>query len=152
SKGRFDNDKIFKVTKMIKDAGINVGGNFIFGLPGDTHETMTETLDLAKKLNCEYANFYVAMSYPGSKLYEEEKRDEMLENWAEYSQFGYHTKPRPTVYLEPKTILQFRDNAFNDYYSSERYQNMVLEKFGPETLEHIKKMLEHKLRRKLLEE
>lgn len=152
SKGKFDNQKIFEVTQMIKDAGINVGGNFIFGLPTDTHETMTETYELAKQLNCEYSNFYVAMSYPGSKLYEEEKRDNTPENWAEYSQFGYETNPRATAYLEPKTILQFRDAAFNEYFSSKQYQDMMLQKFGQETLDHINKMLEHKLKRKILEE
>jgi anaerobic magnesium-protoporphyrin IX monomethyl ester cyclase len=152
SKGKFDNDAILFATERIKNAGINVGGNFIFGLPGDDHQSMTETLALAKKLNCEYSNFYVAMAYPGSELYAEQKRDDNPENWAEYSQFGYETKPVSNPYLSPKTILQFRDNAFNDYFSSKQYQEMILQKFGQETLAHINKMLKHKLKRKLLEE
>ena len=41
-------------------------GNYIFGLPEDDLETMQETLDLALELNCEFANFYCAMAYPGS--------------------------------------------------------------------------------------
>jgi len=44
-------------------------GNYIFGLPDDTIETMDETLDMAMDLNCEFANFYSAMAYSGSKLY-----------------------------------------------------------------------------------
>lgn len=151
SKGRFDNQRIYEVTRMIKEAGINVGGNFVFGLPDDTHETMTETLELAKKLNCEYANFYVAQSYPGSKLYEDEHRENTPEDWVKYSQYGYYTEPRGTAYLSPKTIVQFRDQAFDDYFSSKQYQEMMLEKFGADTLDHITEMLEHKLKRKLLE-
>ena len=39
---------------------------------------MQQTLDLAIELNCEFANFYCAMAYPGSPLY----RDALTEGWA----------------------------------------------------------------------
>ena len=65
-----NDDDIKEVVKQIQDAGINVIGNFIFGLPDDTRESMQATLKLAKELNCEFANFYSAMAYPGSKLYD----------------------------------------------------------------------------------
>ena len=61
-------------SRKIKAAGINIIGNYIFGLPEDTAETMQETLDLALDLNCEFANFYSAMAYPGSPLYEQALR------------------------------------------------------------------------------
>ncbi len=57
--------------RRVKDAGINIIGNYIFGLPEDTRDTMQRTLDLALELNCEFANFYSAMAYPGSPLYEQ---------------------------------------------------------------------------------
>lgn len=41
--------------KLIQDVGIRVIGNYIFGLPDDTLESMQETLDMAKELNCEFA-------------------------------------------------------------------------------------------------
>ena len=153
SKGRFDDEKIRKIVKMVREAGIYVGGNFIFGLPDDTIETMQETLNMAKELNCEYTNFYVAMAYPGSELYEETVANglPLPDSWLGYSQFAYETQPLPTEYLTPAEILRFRDNAFNEFYNSERYQNMILEKFGEETLQHVKDMLKHKIHRKLLE-
>lgn len=153
SKGRFDDEKIRKIVKMVREAGIYVGGNFIFGLPDDTIETMQETLNMAKELNCEYTNFYVAMAYPGSELYEEAVANglPLPDSWLGYSQFAYETQPLPTEYLTPAEILRFRDNAFNEFYNSERYQNMILEKFGEETLQHVKDMLKHKIHRKLLE-
>jgi len=46
--------------------------------------------------------------------------------------------------------MGFRDNALNDFYNSQRYQDMILEKFGIEILQHIKDMLKYKLKRKLL--
>ena len=38
---------------------------------------MQDTLDMAIDLNCEFANFYSAMAYPGSKLY----LDAIKEGW-----------------------------------------------------------------------
>lgn len=152
SKGRFDDEKIRNVVEMINNAGVYIGGNFIFGLPDDDVGTMQETFDLAVEINPEYANFYVTMAYPGSKLYEEALAENLplSDSWLGYSQYGYETQPLPTKYLAPDKILRFRDDAFNKFYSSRRYQNMIVEKFGEETLLHIKDMLRHKLRRRLL--
>ena len=151
SKGQFDNERIREVVKMIRDAGINIGGNFVFGLPGDTMKTMQETLNLAKELNCEWTNFNCCMAYPGSKLYEETKKRNLPDSWLGYSQYAYETQPLPTEHLTAAEILQFRDNAFNTFYGSTRYQDMILEKFGAETLQHIKDVLKHKIRRRLIE-
>ena len=68
---RYEVDEVYDTVRRIKAAGINVIGNYIFGLPEDTHDTMQRTLDLALDLNCEFANFYSAMAYPGSPLYEQ---------------------------------------------------------------------------------
>ncbi|UCF00112.1 MAG: cobalamin-dependent protein [Planctomycetota bacterium] len=152
SKGRFDDDRMLKAARMMQDAGVCTGGNFIFGLPDDDFDTMRGTLDMAKEINCEYGNFYVTMAYPGSKLYEEAVTNgtKLPDTWLGYSQYGYETQPLPTKHLSDTEILQFRDNAFNEYHGSERYQNMVLDKFGQETLQHIRDMLKRKLRRRLL--
>ena len=152
SKGRFEDDRMRKVAKMMQNAGVCIGGNFIFGLPDDDFDTMRGTLDLAKEINCEYGNFYVTMAYPGSKLYEEavDNGSKLPETWLGYSQYGYETQPLPTKYLSDREILQFRDNAFNEYHNREQYQKMILEKFGQETLRHIRDMLKRKLKRRLL--
>jgi len=152
SKGRFDDDRMLKVVKIMQDAGVCIGGNFIFGLPDDDYDTMRGTLDMAKEINCEYGNFYVTMAYPGSKLYEEAVTNgtKLPKSWLGYSQYGYEAQPLPTKHLSDIEILEFRDDAFNEYHSSARYQNMILEKFGQETLQHIRDMLQRKLRRRLL--
>ena len=53
---------------------------------------MQETLDLALELNCEFANFYSAMAYPGSPLYADGGRAKacaLPATWHHYSQHGY---------------------------------------------------------------
>lgn len=150
SKGRFDQEMIKKVVKMTHDAGMYIVANFIFGLPDDDEETMQETLDLAKELNCEYSNFYCAMAYPGSQLYKDAVAQGMPlpRTWAGYSQFSEETFPLATKHVSGAQVLRFRDRAFDDYYGDPKYLNMMMEKFGSRTVEHIKKMCSVKLRRK----
>lgn len=143
-------EDIFAIIKKVQDAGIYVIGNYIFGLPEDDHETMQETLDLALELNCEFGNFYSAMAYPGSDLYQTALREgwALPDTWAGYSQHAVDTLPLPTKYLSASEVLRFRDNAFQTYYNHQPYLEMIRTKFGNETVDHITDMASHKLERK----
>ena len=151
-KGRFGSEEILQVVKKIQDAGINVIGNYIFGLPDDDYKSMQETLNLAIEANCEYANFYSAMAYPGSKLYTIAKtnRWKLPNSWIGYSQHSYECTPLPTEHLTAAEVLTFRDQAFKNYFSNFRYLTLVKTKFGEKVTAHIKDMLSIDLPRKLL--
>ncbi len=148
----FDQDEVYRVIGEIRDAGINVIGNYIFGLPEDDADTMRATLDMAVELNCEFANFYSAMAYPGSPLYTLAVGQELPlpGNWTGYSQHSRDCLPLPTRYLPAREVLRFRDEAFQAYYTSPRYLEMVAAKFGVATVEHLKQMTAHRLERDLL--
>lgn len=150
---RLKYEDIVTIVRQIQQAGISVIGNYIFGLPDDTLATMRETLDLAKELNCEFGNFYSAMAYPGSQLYTlaVEQGWELPETWSGYSQHSFDCRPLPTETLSAAQVLQFRDQAFHEYFENPRYLSMVAQRFGWETADHVKDMAKHKLRRKLLE-
>lgn len=152
-KGKFTELDIFRTIKMIQDAGIHVLGNYIFGLPDDDFSSMDTTLELAQKLNCELANFYCAMAYPGSNLFKTalDQNWPLPKNWEAFSQHAYECEPLPTKFLSAKDVLHFRDQAWLKYHKSEKYLSMIQEKFGPQTFEHMKKLSETKLKRKLLE-
>ena len=150
-KGRFGTSQILEVVKKIQDADIYVIGNYIFGLPDDTHESMQDTLELAIEANCEFANFYSAMAYPGSQLYRMavEKGWELPDSWIGYSQHSYETKPLRTEVLGAAEVLKFRDEAFMKYFSNPKYLDMVRKKFGADVVQHVKDMTQIKLKRKL---
>ena len=147
---KLEQETIRKAVEMTKAAGIYIIGNFIFGLPDDNLETMQETLTLAKEYNFEYVNFYAAMAYPGSQLYEKalEQGIKLPEVWHGYGQYTEETLPMPTKYLSGIGVLRFRDNAFNEYFNNPKYRQSIRERFGPEVVEHIKQMLKQKIRRK----
>jgi len=146
----FEQKDVYKTIQMVRAAGINVIGNYIFGLPEDDLESMEATLDLALDLNCEFANFYSTMAYPGSPLYNvaAKKGWSLPDNWSGYSQHAIDTLPLPTKYLSAVEVLSFRDHAFQLYFNSPKYLGMVNEKFGPETVQHIQQMASHNLTRK----
>ena len=142
-----DENDIRNVVKSIQDAGIFVIGNFIFGLPDDTLESMQETLRLSKELNCEFANYYSAMPYPGSRLFNETQQDDLPKNWSGYSQHSSDATPLPTATLSSREVLEFRDFAFHSYFEDERYLGMIASKFGTKAVEHIKQMTATRLSR-----
>lgn len=148
----FDQQEVFEVIQKVRDAGINVIGNYIFGLPEDDAATMQATLDLAKELNCEFANFYSTMAYPGSPLYTMALRQgvPLPAMWTGYSQHSHDCLPLPTYYLPAREVLKFRDAAFLDYYGDPRYLEMIERRFGSETVAHLRKMTSHRLERDLL--
>jgi radical SAM superfamily enzyme YgiQ (UPF0313 family) len=150
----FGQEELADVLQRVRDAGINSIGNYIFGLPEDNHETMQATLDLALDLNCEFANFYSAMAYPGSVLYARAVQ-EGIPLPARWTGFGQHARdclPLPTKYLTAREVLQFRDEAFQKYYTNERYLEMMESRFGIETVQHIRQMTKQRLQRDLLAE
>lgn len=146
---RFEQEKIKKVVEMTHDSGINIIGNFMFGLPDDNFDTMQETLNMAKELNLEYVNFYTAMAYPGSQLYEYALKNNipLPETWNGYSQYGKETLPLPTKYLTSKEVLEFRDNAFKEYFNNPKYLENIEKKFGKTTVYYIKNMLTQNIRK-----
>ncbi len=149
----FGQDDITAAVRQIQEAGINVIGNFIFGLPDDDFETMEETLQLALALNCEFANFYSAMAYPGSPLYRTalENGWALPASWSGFAQHSHDCLPLPTAKLSAREVLSFRDAAFDRYFASRPYLDMVGRKFGGDTRAHVAQMAGHKLRRMLLE-
>lgn len=148
----FEQGDIRTCLDRVRAAGINVIGNYIFGLPDDDLTSMERTLDLAVELNCEFANFYCAMAYPGSALYDFAQQEgwALPETWAGYSQHAVDTLPLPTRHVSAGEVLRFRDDAFHRYFEGARYLEMVAQRFGAETVEHVRDMTAHRLERRFV--
>ncbi|MFC1942670.1 B12-binding domain-containing radical SAM protein [Chloroflexota bacterium] len=145
-----DQGTVKKAVDMTRAAGIYIMGNFIFGLPDDTQETMRETLDMAKEYNFEYVNFYTTMAYPGSQLYQDALTQgvKLPEVWHGYAQLSEETLPLATKYLSAAEVLRFRDNAFMEYFRNPDYLDMIRRQFGTMVVEHIEEMLKNDIQRK----
>lgn len=80
-------EQVQQAARTMSDAGIRVHGYFMFGLPGETEETMRETIRFACKLPLYSAGFGVAVPYPGTRFFEycEERNLLSTKQWDLYS-------------------------------------------------------------------
>jgi len=62
-------DKAKRALSWAKKAGIKNWGYFIIGLPGETEETIRQTIEFAKVLPLDIALFHVAAPYPGTPFF-----------------------------------------------------------------------------------
>ena len=152
SKGKFEDVDITSVVRQIEDAGINVGGNFIFGLPTDTMESMQATLDLAIELSPMMVNMYGCMPLPGSQVYKNAIESGFIppENYLDYSFHSYTTKPVPNKNLTSEEILKFRDDAYIKYNTNSKFLEKVRKKYGDKAVDNILENTKIKLKRKIL--
>ena len=128
--------------------------NYIYGLPGDTYETIKKTFDFSMELCTLGWNTYAAMALPGSALYKQALADRILlpKKYSEFSFHSYDTIPLSTEKLTGYQILKLRDDAFIKYHTNENYLNKIKDKYGEKAYENIKNMCKIKLKRKIIEE
>lgn len=62
-------DKTERALDWSRQAGIKNWGYFIIGLPGETDDTVRQTIDFAKRLPLDIALFHVAAPYPGTPFF-----------------------------------------------------------------------------------
>ena len=151
-KDAFKNVKIIDIINSIRNAGINVAANYIFGLPEETKESLEFTYNFAEETNTEMVNFYSAMAYPGSPLHLESKKNNVVlpKTYSGYSQHSYDTQNLPSAHLSAAEILAFRDKAWDRYHTNPKYLSLLENKFGVNALNNLKETTKIKLKRKLL--
>lgn len=75
---RLERQKIETAFRNMRQAGIKSFAFFIFGYPGETLETINHTVHYAIELDPDFANFYPAVPYPGTALYDKVVKEGLL--------------------------------------------------------------------------
>jgi radical SAM superfamily enzyme YgiQ (UPF0313 family) len=71
-------DRAKRFARDCHDLGITVHGTFIVGLPGETRETIQETIRFAREVNPHTIQVSVAAPYPGTELYQRARENGWL--------------------------------------------------------------------------
>lgn len=113
-----------KFMEAADKAGILIHGCFMVGNLGDTKDTLQETLDFAKRLNPNTAQFYPIMAYPGTTAYDEAKeRGELAstdyDKWLDKD--GQHNTTVIRRGLTSQELVDFCDQARREFYLRPRY-------------------------------
>ncbi len=105
--------------KKADKAGILVNGCFILGLPNDTSETMQATIDFAKFLNPNTAQFYPMMVYPGTTAFNwaKEKGFILTEDFSKWiTKEGLHTTTISRPELPKEETIKWANKARLEFY------------------------------------
>lgn len=81
-----DLDTIRNAFKICKEVGLETIAFMIIGLPGETRETMQDTINFAIELDPLIANFSMMTPYPGTKVWTQVKRHGrmLIQDWEDY--------------------------------------------------------------------
>jgi radical SAM superfamily enzyme YgiQ (UPF0313 family) len=112
-------DMIKNVTKMTRETGIRMRGFFMLGLPGETEETMRQTIEFAKKLDLSAAVFHITTPFPGTELYKialESGELDVKAGWDDYSIFSSEASPYVPRGLTHEAIDRYQTRAYRAFY------------------------------------
>ncbi|MBD3203972.1 radical SAM protein [Candidatus Woesearchaeota archaeon] len=111
---------------LVKKAGIKVYCSFIFGLPGETKETIEETINFLKETLPTSAQFNIAVPYPGTELHHTAEKNGWLKNkeWEDFYQDEISMIPGS---LTPEDLISARKRAYKTLYFNPRwiFQNVI---------------------------
>ncbi len=68
-------EQMRRFTRACHDAGVTIHGTFVLGLPGETRETIEETIRFAQELDVFSVQVSLAAPYPGTELYRQAKEN-----------------------------------------------------------------------------
>jgi anaerobic magnesium-protoporphyrin IX monomethyl ester cyclase len=105
--------RVKDLTKICKDLGLPSGGCFMVGVPGETKETMAETVKFAIESDFDEVRLYICQPFRGSKVYEDAKKNGWLtkdfdpsKSWMRENS-GYLKTPE----FSPEDVHRIAENA-----------------------------------------
>jgi len=115
--------------KNCKKAGIVVHGDFIIGLPGETRETIQESLRFAKELDCETIQVSIAHAYPGTEFYNFAQRNGYFRSDVEMTDETGHQLPHIEYPgLSRGEMMEAVEYFYDQYYFRPRIVARIVKK------------------------
>jgi radical SAM superfamily enzyme YgiQ (UPF0313 family) len=112
-------ERIQNIFAACRRVGIDTMAFFIIGLPGETEDTVRETVRLAIDLEPDVVQFTAATPYPNTPYYEQLKEQGLLaEDW---SLFTSRAPVIGTKELDPRRLARLIAEAYRAFYFRPRY-------------------------------
>jgi len=117
-------EKIRQFVADARKAKVLVHGCFMFGNPGETEQTIRTTIELAKDLPLDTAQFFPLMVYPGTESYDWMRgngylRSEDFRQWL--TPEGLHNCMIDLPGLSAERLVEWCDRARRAFYLRPRY-------------------------------
>jgi len=107
-----------KFTKDCHELGIKIHGTFILGLPGETRETIQETIRFATEVNPHTMQVSLAAPYPGTFLYKQALENGWLDeaNAELIDESGVQIAPLHYPHLSHSEIFDSVETFYRKFY------------------------------------
>src|SRR5262249_27659540 len=105
-----------RFTRDCKDLGITIHGTFILGLPGETRETIQETIRFACEIDPTTIQVSLAAPYPGTALYAEAQRNGWIEAEELVDESGVQLSAIGYPHLARTDIYRSVDEVYRRFY------------------------------------
>ncbi|MGE5736420.1 MAG: hopanoid biosynthesis associated radical SAM protein HpnJ [Acidobacteriota bacterium] len=103
-------------TKDCHKLGLVIHGDFILGLPGETRETINNTIAFAKELDVETIQVSVAHAYPGTELYDYAVKNGFMVSTSKMVDEGGHQLAHIQYPGLPADVILSEVHRFYDEY------------------------------------
>lgn len=109
-------DQVRKAIRIARGVGLETWGFFILGLPGDTEESIRDTVDFAIELDPKYAKFVFLKPFPGSEVYFQLDEKGLIDS-RDYSQYGPYMPPVHHLEgLSQERLVELQQKALRRFY------------------------------------
>jgi hopanoid biosynthesis associated radical SAM protein HpnJ len=102
--------------KDCHDLGLIIHADFILGLPGETRESIRNTINFAKQLDCETIQVSVAHAYPGTEFYDFAKRNDFITNENMQDGGGHQMAHIEYPGLPTEYVMEMVHRFYDEYY------------------------------------
>ncbi|MDD5476335.1 MAG: radical SAM protein, partial [Syntrophales bacterium] len=119
-----DPEQSRRAVDLAGKAGIMTVGHFIMGFPGESLATLSETADFALSLKLDMAQFYCAVPFPGSSMYDEAREAGWIAGKG-FDEFSQGSAVMELSGLAPSIVNRFRRKTFLRFYLRPRQMMTV---------------------------
>ena len=111
---------IEKAFRLCREIGINTRAYMMLGMPESTREDDLKTIEFAKKIDPDWAQFTICTPYPGTQMYDEQMRvGNVSSDWDTFQTWGGFSETKLPWVADGRTsdeIKELQRHALKSFY------------------------------------
>lgn len=109
-------DEYFSVVKKIKDHGMGIIGQFMFGFDTETVDIFDETIEVVNALDLDIPSFNILTPFPGTPIFERLHKEGRIltKDWSKYTLFNVVYQPKK---MSPQELWDGFKKIITTFYS-----------------------------------
>jgi len=109
-------DMATRFTENCKKLGLTIHGDFIVGLPGESRASVRNTIDFAKKMDCETIQVSIAHAYPGTEFYDYAKKNDLIVIDGMTDESGHQLPNVIHPEIDRGELVEWVERFYGEYY------------------------------------